>query len=123
MDICSPHCKDTACDQDSGICSNGCKPGYYLAPCNASCSQTCQSSCDYLNGSCTDGCMEGFNGSLCESCQDGLFGDMCDKTCENCKDGRCDRVTGNCTLEGNSDETCIYTEYMDIDVYIHRTVL
>ena len=81
---CPLGCKDIMCEQTSGMCTEGCRNGYY--PSGINCNQ-CPDQCTYCS-----------NGTYCTACSPGLFGRICNMSCPvGCMDNLCDVATGNCT--------------------------
>ncbi|XP_071119833.1 pro-epidermal growth factor-like isoform X1 [Haliotis cracherodii] len=87
---CSPHtygencniqcgeCVDgVACTRTTGLCTEGCKRGYYgstgeapgynFSMCNQQCGHCKAKSCHYLTGECPYGCEEGWSGQKCDT--------------------------------------------------------
>lgn len=81
---CSTNCAvANECDTASGICTSGCKNGWYGLKCLHECMSGCLNrKCD-VNGNCTEGCAGK------------RYGKNCDKMCNNCKIA-CDQQTGFC---------------------------
>ena len=121
--ICAPckHCQNDKCNGTNGLCTQGCKKGWYSLYTHGTCDQKCNAncidlSCDPNNGTCIIGCKNGFFGDKCQFscpkgclndtcdqdsghclvCKPGLWGSMCYIPCWNCVDGTCNQTTGNC---------------------------
>ncbi|XP_041357061.1 receptor-type tyrosine-protein phosphatase epsilon-like isoform X2 [Gigantopelta aegis] len=116
---CSDHCNGSTCNQGSGACPNGCKPGYYGEKCTVNCSDNCNgSTCNQSSGACPNGCKPGYygekctvncsdhcNGSTCNQgsgacpngCKPGYYGDKCMVNCsDNCNGSTCNQGSGAC---------------------------
>ncbi|XP_062620105.1 multiple epidermal growth factor-like domains protein 10 [Saccostrea cucullata] len=86
------------------LCSShfaACLVGMYGPDCSLSCSGHCKSksSCNPINGICSDGCAEGWMDVLCnKSCVSGTFRPNCKNNCSgNCyNDLICNSTTGRC---------------------------
>ncbi|BFZ21376.1 hypothetical protein BsWGS_24415 [Bradybaena similaris] len=125
---CPQHCENinislSVCDHVSGVCTQGCQPGYteeycdeqcqrgtFGQDCNSTCPQHCENNnislsvCDHVSGVCTQGCQPGYTGDRCdERCNSGIYGRDCNSTCpQHCGNidtslSVCDHVTGVCT--------------------------
>jgi hypothetical protein len=88
------------CNQQTGLCDNGCSPGWYSPTCAKPCpSPNCKNNqCDVKDGTCSGGCVPGRWKTYCNS--------TCYTRCVLCRsqsdcDGytSCEQTTGNCTLE------------------------
>ncbi|XP_053400711.1 platelet endothelial aggregation receptor 1-like [Mercenaria mercenaria] len=110
------NCFSATCNKTNGHCPNGCDAGfkltdlctekcsngYYGKNCKHQCSSTCSLSsgsviCDYINGTCLNGCKVGWKGLKCESeCEDGKWGPGCAANCGNCYSATCNHVNGEC---------------------------
>ena len=119
---CSPHCSPPLpCDNETGICLNGCMPGYTGDKCFDSCPDECDGNCtskgicynckkgfyitnqtDSHCAECPSTCFKSQNDELvcyelndvvhCHQCYQGYFGIICDKICdEGCEDQICNR--------------------------------
>ncbi|XP_052763358.1 uncharacterized protein LOC128205624 isoform X2 [Mya arenaria] len=101
---CPDNCYNDNCSSLS-ICGS-CKNGYFGDYCNVSCSENCNNGICSQDGSCIEGCKEGFYGPRCEQntcpvnckcdqnnscigCKDNYFGPSCSLTCSSCKDNQC----------------------------------
>ncbi|XP_055956404.1 multiple epidermal growth factor-like domains protein 10 isoform X2 [Patella vulgata] len=113
-------CLNNTCDATTGVCTDGCKDGYYDDKCTSPCSDKCTNSRCYTNPSfsqpqCTDGCVGGYKGSYCQTscpgncrscqqdgsscieCNQGWYGTNCESQCpDNCVGG-CGKMDGRCT--------------------------
>ncbi|XP_055956405.1 multiple epidermal growth factor-like domains protein 10 isoform X3 [Patella vulgata] len=113
-------CLNNTCDATTGVCTDGCKDGYYDDKCTSPCSDKCTNSRCYTNPSfsqpqCTDGCVGGYKGSYCQTscpgncrscqqdgsscieCNQGWYGTNCESQCpDNCVGG-CEKI-----VEGTS---------------------
>ncbi|XP_052763346.1 cell death abnormality protein 1-like isoform X3 [Mya arenaria] len=99
---CPDNCYNDAC-LSSGICES-CKNGFFGHYCNMFCSENCKYSTCSQDGTCINGCKEGFRGARCEQktcpvncnqnnrcfgCYVSNFGPSCSLTCSLCKDNEC----------------------------------
>ena len=51
-----------------------CEPGKFEEECKEKCPSNCKhDSCDYSNGTCTQGCKPGYQGSMCNECMSFLL--------------------------------------------------
>ncbi|GFR78175.1 multiple epidermal growth factor-like domains 10 [Elysia marginata] len=129
---CSEHCQGSGklCHHVTGVCLQACQAGssgdLYDTPSNNSyrasdletCSVTCketsnQSRCDPLNGTCTSGCIAGYQGDFCEEvCSNGTYGENCARSCRMFCNGTgeiCHPVNGSCYYgcrDGYEGEMC-----------------
>ncbi|BFZ21379.1 hypothetical protein BsWGS_24417 [Bradybaena similaris] len=137
---CPQHCENintslSVCDHVSGVCTQGCQPGYtgdrcdqhcdgltHGRDCNSTCPQHCEnintslSVCDHVSGVCTQGCQPGYTGDRCDQhCDRGRHGQGCNSTCpQHCENinislSVCDHVSGVCTqgcLPGYTGDRC-----------------
>ncbi|KAL4230214.1 hypothetical protein ACF0H5_010599 [Mactra antiquata] len=125
------NCADNvACNEITGICPDGCQPGWTGNQCNQGCedgtygiecSMTCGScagniTCHKSDGLCPSGCTDGWLTNWCNvTCSEGTYGANCSETCGHCKNNdTCDHVTGVCPdgcaagFKGNlCDTVCI----------------
>ncbi|XP_056019212.1 uncharacterized protein LOC125671627 [Ostrea edulis] len=86
-------CLDNQCDGFTGVCTKGCKSGWYGDRCGVECPSECESgSCDRYKG-CTD-CRDGYNGADCNKCTSGTYGKNCSLKCVNCDTYSCNNVNG-----------------------------
>ncbi|GFR91574.1 receptor-type tyrosine-protein phosphatase T [Elysia marginata] len=122
---CSEHCAgyQSACNHISGICYEGCDPGYQGLLCKNECNATmwgqdCAKSC---SARCLHGTCQHVTG-LCAACTDGYWGDFCDQACKkstfgaqcnqvcsvNCVDRQCHHVNGTCNqcVESRTGDFC-----------------
>ncbi|XP_078328754.1 uncharacterized protein LOC111113758 [Crassostrea virginica] len=103
--------KCDGCNNMSGSCDSGCKPGWKgdncQQPCSygfygLNCTQTCNDKCDgchNVNGYCDrEPCPPGWEGSSCQQqCQENKYGLNCSKMCGNCRDlSQCHYINGSC---------------------------
>nr|XP_022308875.1 protein draper-like isoform X1 [Crassostrea virginica] len=103
-----PHCR--YCHLETGTCQ-GCQPGYkghrcelkcsygkYGVGCEVSCGQCMYKGlCHHVNGTCLDGCEQGYTGETCIFCDNRKYGQMCNKTCGHClNQGFCHHENGAC---------------------------
>uniref|UniRef100_K1QW76 protein-tyrosine-phosphatase n=1 Tax=Magallana gigas TaxID=29159 RepID=K1QW76_MAGGI len=117
---CSEVSGQEMCHRSTGVCTNGCKLGFFNDRCSKLCSFDCQSfACSGTERNCTFGCIQGLFGSDCTSkcnpncvndlcertsgectvgCRSGFYGTLCDRSCKTagCASGSCDRQTGAC---------------------------
>jgi hypothetical protein len=68
---CSVHCKGgyENCENTTGICLDGCEPGYYGAKCVDKCSSHCAGNgtvCNSTTGECPSGCQNDWYLSTCK---------------------------------------------------------
>ncbi|XP_062599172.1 multiple epidermal growth factor-like domains protein 10, partial [Saccostrea cucullata] len=98
--VCNVNCINQACNNVTGVCTVGCKSGFYSQKCEQRCSASCQSNCNRNSGSC-----EG-------ECPAGKYGDRCEQTChQNCKKV-CSKSSGLCTsgcIDGKFGADCLQT--------------
>ncbi|KAH9495574.1 hypothetical protein Btru_013638, partial [Bulinus truncatus] len=97
---CSSACVNNTCDGTSGLCSEGClpgyegancekecDPGYYGSECGHNCHEVCSTNCSNVNGH-------------CNACPQIHYGPMCENVCsENCINENCRHTDGGC-VEG-----------------------
>ncbi|KAK3600085.1 hypothetical protein CHS0354_023622 [Potamilus streckersoni] len=116
-----------SCDKESGICPDGCDPGWSEMLCNVECfegtyghgcNKTCgnclngSKTCLKTNGHCIDGCKSGWQGDRCnKECEKGTYGSGCRYTCGFCLHGNetCSVVDGRCSMgcqEGWQGKNC-----------------
>ncbi|GFR82636.1 multiple epidermal growth factor-like domains 10, partial [Elysia marginata] len=118
--ICSLHCKGSGevCHHVTGVCLNGCQPGYTGELCDTKCADgtfgenctnicgdNCEESdkvCHHVTGVCLHGCQIGYTGELCDAPCFNTYGTNCKERCSaNCKNtgnrSRCDHFNGTCT--------------------------
>lgn len=70
------------CNRDTGICTTGCKPGFYGDVCDNPCNMNCKTGyCVRSSGNCVG------------DCRDGYFGDKCSELCVCSKNGNSDQTT------------------------------
>lgn len=114
---CSVNCVQSACTNETGVCTYGCKTGFYGDMCNSEC-RRCPQGCDREMGNCSEHCTVGRFGELCErTCNKGCV-NGCAKssgTCNSCVVGRCgDFCNESCYIfdkcQYNSSK-CTYFEY------------
>ena len=110
---CPLGCENILCDKDSGICTEGCRRGYY----------TNEENCT----ECPNQCSKCDNSSYCTDCNAGRYGFTCQRYCPaGCKDQLCHLVSGHCT-EGCSDGYlfnmghCIPGKHSKTQVLLTRT--
>ncbi|KAF4523535.1 hypothetical protein B566_EDAN013078 [Ephemera danica] len=121
---CSANCMEN-CNKDSGICLQGCKPGWkgdtckkecengkFGNNCSLNCSANCMEYCNKDSGICLQGCKSGWKGDTCKKeCDVGYYGIGCWRKCsEKCKaEETCDAISGHCPNgceEGFIGEKC-----------------
>ncbi|GFR61714.1 multiple epidermal growth factor-like domains 6, partial [Elysia marginata] len=93
-----------------------CPTGKYGSKCSQTCNTNCaglDDSCDHIDGTCTNGCEDGFLGEMCNmTCRTGTYGSNCSQTCNNnCAglDDACHNVHGACIRgceDGYTGEKC-----------------
>ncbi|RUS87711.1 hypothetical protein EGW08_004552, partial [Elysia chlorotica] len=93
-----------------------CSNNTYGENCLESCSINCagaDNACNHVNGSCLQGCVDGYGGETCEyPCSNNTYGKNCAGNCSiNCAgaDNACNYVNGSCLLgcvDGYEGETC-----------------
>ncbi|XP_077867321.1 uncharacterized protein LOC102807363 [Saccoglossus kowalevskii] len=112
MQNCSGNCfNGETCDNENGVCVDGCAPGYkgdecdeiceigsYGQDCSGVCGRCDGGGCDHVNGTCSTGCEAGYTGILCnEECPIGTYGINCSEQCGNCYNApTCNNVNGTC---------------------------
>lgn len=80
---CSANCLNHTCNNETGVCTYGCRQGFYGEQCEIGC-DNCPSGCDIMTGQCIG------------DCPASKFGRFCHKTCsQDCKNG-CNKYTGSC---------------------------
>ncbi|GFR62173.1 multiple epidermal growth factor-like domains 10 [Elysia marginata] len=96
---------DRVADLCSVYISKGCPLRRYGTRCLQTCNANCGGSddaCDYINGTCTNGCKNGYTGDMCDMrCPSGHYGGGCNKNCsEGCGGDThpCHHVNGFCDL-------------------------
>ncbi|KAK7481914.1 hypothetical protein BaRGS_00026822, partial [Batillaria attramentaria] len=105
------HCAESsACERDTGRCTQGCVDGFegdnchgceagtYGPSCQGKCSEGCASDCDDMSGHCD--CKPGWQHSdKCETkCHSRTYGHNCNMTCGYCAGSSvCEQDTGHCT--------------------------
>lgn len=112
------YCVNGTCDQDTGICTAECVPGYFGIKCDQTCHDRC-TICDQLTGS-------------CEICDIGTFGTSCEYDCSRhcytplnqpitcsknggiCDEGQCDIGYYTHTCNTSCSQNC-FTLQCDID--------
>ncbi|XP_048255595.1 cell death abnormality protein 1-like [Haliotis rufescens] len=124
-----PNCAEGNCIRRSGVCQEGCLPGFHGKKCDLKCATYCKMRegmynfvyCDQNTGRCLDGCTDGHYGDLCNrncsktcyahvceqnsgkcnnGCQSGRLGDFCDRKCSV----RCGRSTDRQCIQ--ADGSC-----------------
>ncbi|XP_050399853.1 multiple epidermal growth factor-like domains protein 10 [Patella vulgata] len=110
-------CSNNRCDPTTGVCTGGCKTGFYGTKCQQSCNTCHDDRCDSTEGVCTGGCKTGFYGTKCQQscntchddscdsttgvctggCKTGFYGTKCQQNCNTCHDDSCDSTTGVCS--------------------------
>ncbi|XP_055956407.1 multiple epidermal growth factor-like domains protein 10 [Patella vulgata] len=115
-------CLNDKCDPDTGVCTDGCKDGYYGEKCQP-CNTCLNDKCNHTTGVCTDGCKNGYYGDKCISlCSDKCTNSTCSITSPSsqpqCTDGCVDDKTGSycqsscpancksCQQDGSSCNEC-----------------
>ncbi|BFZ21545.1 hypothetical protein BsWGS_24585 [Bradybaena similaris] len=91
-------------------CSQPCSPGTFGLACLRNCSEFCRNtttnvgSCNNVDGTCEDGCDDGYQGSNCTSeCDPGTYGRGCGNTCSD----HCLSMSGGGRSCGHVDGTCL----------------
>ncbi|XP_050400298.1 scavenger receptor class F member 1 [Patella vulgata] len=83
---CEKGCLNNVCNSTNGVCSDGCRAGFYGQRCDRECEKGCiDNACNSANGVCSEGCRAGF------------YGQRCDSECGRCRNKPCDKRTGRCT--------------------------
>jgi hypothetical protein len=110
-----PGCYQGDCDRNTGECTqHKCLPNYYGHFCNTTCVEKCLT-CDEKSGSCIqcDANLAGskcdkvcgeclnnkcINGTCTDGCMNGYFGELCSEKCNStCKSHICNFKSGICT--------------------------
>ncbi|XP_060551555.1 receptor-type tyrosine-protein phosphatase mu-like [Ruditapes philippinarum] len=121
-------CLTLPCNHVNGYCQDGCAAGYkktldctavcdngfFGKNCQNRCNNNCLWSkasalCDNVDGTCLNGCKEGYHGSQCDiECKDGTYGNSCVFNCSQTCDGICNKMNGTCNqcLQGWSGDFC-----------------
>ncbi|KAK3737731.1 hypothetical protein RRG08_016583 [Elysia crispata] len=96
----------------SPVCANN----TYGTNCNEKCSRYCagaNNQCDKINGSCTFGCLDGYQGVLCDKvCKSRTYGKKCSKRCSSHCYGKkksCGHINGWCVhgcMDGYQGKRC-----------------
>ncbi|BFZ21556.1 hypothetical protein BsWGS_24595 [Bradybaena similaris] len=91
-------------------CILPCSPGTFGLACLRKCSEFCRKkdtnvgSCNNVDGTCGDGCEDGYQGSNCTSeCDPGTYGTYCGNTCSD----HCLSISGGGRSCGHVDGTCL----------------
>ncbi|XP_060074886.1 multiple epidermal growth factor-like domains protein 6 [Ylistrum balloti] len=113
---CSENCAGDGnpCNNETGVCLNGCNEGWHNHHCDSKCNETC-TICDNDQGICKT-CDLGYWGIQCENqcpdncklcnitsgacliCEKGYVGANCTDACKNCEEERCQLNTGICDI-------------------------
>ncbi|XP_033751454.1 multiple epidermal growth factor-like domains protein 6 [Pecten maximus] len=124
---CSENCAGDGhpCNNETGVCLNGCNEGWHSNHCDSKCNETCVI-CDNDQGICKS-CDLGYWGIQCENlcpdncklcnitsgacfiCEKGYIGPNCTDACRNCKEEQCQLDTGICIVgckEGWFGDAC-----------------
>lgn len=93
---CSEHCKggSTECHPTTGVCTDGCKDGWFGDKCDTTCHDKYCAVCDDI-------------ANTCHQCREGFYGEQCTKDClQNCM--KCSKDTGSCLecVRGRYAEDC-----------------
>ncbi|KAH9494746.1 hypothetical protein Btru_017777, partial [Bulinus truncatus] len=125
---CNTSCSNQLCDPVNGTCNDChsgrygdqcdiCPSGKYGKYCLETCSLYCHISrnCAPEDGTCFNGCQDGYNGSICNTpCVGNNYGPKCQKTCsDGCLSNvstECHHISGSCLFgckDGHSGELCV----------------
>ncbi|KAK6189034.1 hypothetical protein SNE40_005083 [Patella caerulea] len=63
---CYEGCINNVCNVTNGVCSEGCRDGFYGQRCDRNCGECRNKPCDKRTGSCKEGCEAGWRGSSCK---------------------------------------------------------
>ncbi|XP_060602446.1 scavenger receptor class F member 2-like [Ruditapes philippinarum] len=112
---CLNKCPDNCFNCSTNTDCYSCKDGFY-----SSGNQNCKKD----DGTCPEGCKDGFKGSFCLECVQGKYGEECKSDCpDTCKGNRCEKQSGHCfeckdNFDGMICDTCepgFYGSYCELN--------